>query len=162
MIQGEHNISLPVLGDDALSPDAQAFSDPIESLSDLSIFRYTCSLFSLVGDILTTLYCNNGALLPVSTDTRWQSQILSQIMALNGRLEAYLITLPEYIRGFIEGREEIVSQNTLPPKPLYQQAISCRYLRWRYGMLLVHEILTKALDIFTRRYFFYVRYCFYH
>ncbi|KAG9666292.1 hypothetical protein KCU99_g9808, partial [Aureobasidium melanogenum] len=130
MIQGEHNISLPVLGDDALSPDAQAFSDPIESLSDLSIFRYTCSLFSLVGDILTTLYCNNGALLP--------------IMALNGRLEAYLITLPEYIRGFIEGREEIVSQNTLPPKPLYQQAISCRYLYTQ--ILLLRPILLLPLD----------------
>ncbi|KAG9581153.1 hypothetical protein KCU77_g11882, partial [Aureobasidium melanogenum] len=125
MIQSDHNISLPVLGDDALSPEGQAFSDPVELLSDLSIFRYTCDLFSLVGDILTTLYCNNGALLPASTDTRWQTQILSQIMALNGRLEAYLITLPEYIRGFIEEREEIVPQNTLPPKPLYQQAISC-------------------------------------
>ncbi|KAG9530803.1 hypothetical protein KCU93_g2329, partial [Aureobasidium melanogenum] len=144
MIQGEHNISLPVLGDDALSPDGQAFSDLIESLSDLSIFRYTCSLFSLVGDILTTLYCNDGALLPASTDIRWQTRILSQIMALNGRLEAYLITLPEYIRGFIGGREEIVSQNTLPPKPLYQQAISCRYLYTQ--ILLLRPVLLLPLD----------------
>ncbi|KAI4752471.1 hypothetical protein E4T51_14367 [Aureobasidium sp. EXF-12344] len=153
MIQSEHNISLPVLGDDALSPEGQAFSGPVGSLSDLSIFRYTCELFSVVGDILTTLYCNNGALLPASTDTRWQSQILSQIMALNGRLEAYRITLPEHIRGFIEGREETVSQNTLPPKPLYQQAISCRYLRWRYGVrylytqiLLLRPVLLLPLD----------------
>ncbi|KAG9563507.1 hypothetical protein KCU71_g6540, partial [Aureobasidium melanogenum] len=125
MIQGEHIISLPVLGDDALSPEGAAFSGPVELLSDLSIFRYT-------------------SLLPASTDTRWQSRILSQIMALNGRLEAYLLTLPEYIRGFIEGREEIVSKNTLPPKPLYQQAISCRYLYTQ--ILLLRPVLLLLLD----------------
>lgn len=161
MIQGEHSIALPVLGDDALISESEMPSYLTESLSDLSIFRYTCELFSVVGDILTTLYCNNGALLPASTDTRGQSETLSQIMALNGRLEAYLITLPDYIRDFIQGREQTVSQDAPHPMLLYQQAISCRYSISRCDMLVDNEMLTKMLDIFTRGYSFCVQYCFY-
>ncbi|KAH0361842.1 hypothetical protein KCU65_g8464, partial [Aureobasidium melanogenum] len=144
MIQVEHNIPMPVLGDAALSPEDRAFSGSVESLSDLSIFRYTCDLFNLVGDILTTLYCNNGALLPASTDTKWQSRILSQIMALNGRLEAYLHTLPENIRDFTEGHEQNILQNTPQPMLLCQQAISCRYLYTR--ILLLRPVLLLPLD----------------
>ncbi|KAK6002159.1 hypothetical protein QM012_001797 [Aureobasidium pullulans] len=144
MIQSEHNISLPILCDDALGPESEAASIPLESLSDLSIFRYTCELFSLVGDILTTLYCNNGALLPLGTDTRWQSRMLSQIMALNGRLEGYLITLPDYIRDFIQGNAQNISQDTLHPMLLYQQAISCRYLYTR--ILLLRPVLLLPSD----------------
>jgi hypothetical protein len=115
----------------------------MRSFSHVNVFTYACELFSIIGDILSTLYCNNGALLPPSANQMQHAQTLSQVMALNGRLEAYLITIPRSLRTFIEGSEQTNPIDNLGPGLVIQQAISCRYgLHYRPILCtkpLIHE-----------------------
>ncbi|KAI4843952.1 hypothetical protein E4T44_06466 [Aureobasidium sp. EXF-8845] len=131
MICGEHSIPLPVLGDDALNPQSVETSTSMKVFPGVNVFTHTCELFDIIGDILSTLYCNNGALMPPVTDQFQNARTLAQIMALNGRMEAYLITLPDFLHTFIEGSEQTRSIDISGPVLTIQQAISCRY-RFHY------------------------------
>jgi hypothetical protein len=126
MIHGEHSIPLPLLGDDDLCPQNIEPPTPVKSISSVEIFTHVCDLFGIIGDILSTLYRNNGALMPVATDPLQNTRTLSQIMALNGRLEAYLLTIPRYIGTIIEGSVQIDFVDTPGSTLTIQHAITCR------------------------------------
>jgi hypothetical protein len=126
MVHNDHSVKLPVLDDDALSPNDEAMTE-VTVVADLPDFTDICELFDIIGDILFTLYCNNGAVLPSIKKHTQHAPILSQIMALNGRLEAYLFAIPNFLRTFIEGREHTNSKNFSASTLTIQQAISCRY-----------------------------------
>jgi hypothetical protein len=126
MVHNEHSVKLPVLNDDALSLDDEAMTEAT-LVAGLRDFTDTCVLFDIIGDILSVLYCNNGAVMPSIKKHTQHAPMLSQIMALNGRLEAYLITIPDFLRTFIEGREHANSKNISASTLTIQQAISCRY-----------------------------------
>jgi hypothetical protein len=126
MIHGEHSIPLPLLGDDDLCTQSVEPPTSMKPISSVDIFTHTCELFAIIGDILSTLYCNNGALMPLATDPLQHTRTLSQIMALNGRLEAYLFTIPRYPREIIDGSVQINFVDTPGPTLTFQHAISCR------------------------------------
>ncbi|THX83100.1 hypothetical protein D6D08_04675 [Aureobasidium pullulans] len=105
MVQGECTIPLPILSNNALNLEEGNTSSGVDTSSDLCVFRSTCDLFSILGEILSTIYQNNGALLRTTAAQNQASQTLSHIMGLNGRLDAYLISTPPYIRSFIEETE---------------------------------------------------------
>jgi hypothetical protein len=126
MVHNEHSVKLPVLDDDALSPDNEAITEAT-LVAGLPDFTDICELFDIIGDILSTLYCNNGAVMPSIKKHTQHAPILSQIMALNGRLEAYLNAIPNFVRTFIEGREHTNSKDFPASTLTIQQAISCRY-----------------------------------
>jgi hypothetical protein len=136
MIHGERSVSLPVLGDDDISPQSFDPTTSMKSSYEVRIFTHTCGLFSIIGDILSTLYCNNGSLIPPTANQLENARTLSQIMALNGRLEAYLITIPKHIRTIIEGSVQINSVDTSGPTLTIQHAITCRYLLQYVPVLL--------------------------
>lgn len=127
MIHDTYSIPLPVFGDCALRPPSDVDLARTKNISSIDLFTHTCELFDIIGDILSTLYCNNGALAAPAASQRQHVQSLSQMMALNGRLEAYLKTLSDPLRTFIEGsvqRDSIEISSTLR---VAHQAISCRY-----------------------------------
>jgi hypothetical protein len=126
MIHGEHSIPLPLLGDDDLCPQSVEPPTSMKPISNINIFTHTCELFGIMGDILSTLYCNNGALMPAATNPLQNTRTLSQIMALNGRLEAYLFTIPIYLRTIVEGSVQVNFVDTSGPTLTVQHAISCR------------------------------------
>ncbi|CAD0111314.1 unnamed protein product, partial [Aureobasidium uvarum] len=136
MVHSDHSVSLPVVGDDALRQQGGELPASREPTHGLHIFRYACELFGIVGDILSTLYCNNGALLPASADLHQRSRTLSQIMGLNGQLEAYLITIPDFLRIGIDGPEQVDLDDLSKPMLAIQQAISCRY---HYASFLFYD-----------------------
>ncbi|THX31867.1 hypothetical protein D6D10_08253 [Aureobasidium pullulans] len=105
MVQDECTIPLPILSDNALSLEAGNTLSGVDTSSDLCVFRSTCDLFGILGEVLSTIYQNNGALLRTTAAQNQASQTLSHIMGLNGRLDAYLISTPPYIRSFIEETE---------------------------------------------------------
>lgn len=127
MVHDTHSIPLPVFGDCALHPPTNAAVAPTKIISSVNFFTHTCELFSIIGDILSTLYCNNGALIAPAANQRQHIQTLSQIMALNGRLDAYLMMLSLPLRNFIEGSVQIDSIEVSSPLRVAHQAISCRY-----------------------------------
>ncbi|CAD0084333.1 unnamed protein product, partial [Aureobasidium vineae] len=143
MIQGQNSIPLPVLDDNAMSLQGEVFV-PVTPTSAIQTFRYTCKLFGIVEDVVSTLYHNNGSLLPASVDRCQHSQILLQVMGLNGRLEAYLISLPILIRDFIDGCEHTNPDGAWKPLLATQHAISCRFLYTR--ILLLRPALRTPLD----------------
>jgi hypothetical protein len=124
MIRDQHSIPLPVLGDDDLSPDDDNPTS-IKLVTSLRIFTYTCELLDIIGDILSTLYCNNGAVLSTRKHTL-HAPTLSKSMALNGRLEAFLLTLPDFLRTFVEGSQQTNYGSLSGSTRTIQQAISCR------------------------------------
>jgi hypothetical protein len=136
MVHNEHSISLPVLNDDALSPDVEAMTS-VRIVAGLRVFTDTCELFDIIGDILSTLYCNNGAVMSSIKIHTQHAPMLSHMMALNGRLEAYLITIPDFLRVFIEGSEQTDSIDISDSTLTIQQAISCRYRTTTYTNLVI-------------------------
>lgn len=127
MVQGECNIPLPMLSDNALSIEGGNTLSGDDTSSDLCVFRSTCDLFGILGEILSTIYQNNGALLRTTAAQNQALQALSRIMGLNGRLDAYLISTPPYIRSFIEETESPTANTVSDTILINQQAISYRY-----------------------------------
>lgn len=149
MIHNEHNIPLPVLGDVALRSPSKETSASMRSIYGVGNFTSTCELFSIIGDILSTLYCNNGALMAPAADKLQHAQILSQVMALNGRLEAYFTTMPDSFRIFIEGSEETETIEISNPTLVARQAISCRY-RLHCVTIMLCQITDTRTQILVR------------
>lgn len=127
MVHDEHSIPLPVFGDVALHPPGDVALARTKNIFSVNLFTDTCELFCIVGDILSTLYCNNGALIAPAANQRQNVENLSQIMALNGRLEAYLMTLSLPLRTFIEGSVQTDSIEISSTSRVANQAIACRY-----------------------------------
>lgn len=146
MIHDTYSIPLPVSGDCALHPPNDVALARTKNISSVNLFTHTCELFDIIGDILSTLYCNNGALIAPAANQRQHVQSLSQIMALNGRLEAYLMTLSDPLRTFIEGgvrRDSTEISNTLR---VANQAISCRYdCTMQQSLYQITDIKTQIL-----------------
>ncbi|THZ62828.1 hypothetical protein D6C86_03437 [Aureobasidium pullulans] len=143
MVQGECTIPLPMLSDDALSIEGGNTSSGVDTSSDLCVFRSTCDLFGILGEILSTIYQNNGALLRTTAAQNQASQTLSHIMGLNGRLDAYLISTPPYIRSFIEETEPPTANTVSETILIHQQAISCRYYFCRPRFLYTKILLLR-------------------
>ncbi|CAC9890749.1 unnamed protein product [Aureobasidium pullulans] len=140
MVQDECTIPLPMLSDNALNLEEGNTSSGVDTSSDLCVFRSTCDLFGILGEILSTIYQNNGALLRTTAAQNQASQTLSHIMGLNGRLDAYLISTPPYIRSFIEETEPPTANTVSDTILIHQQAISCRY-RYCHRRFLYTKIL---------------------
>ncbi|TIA29914.1 hypothetical protein D6C78_09933 [Aureobasidium pullulans] len=143
MVQGECTIPLPILSDNALSIEGGNTSSGVDTSSDLCVFRSTCDLFSILGEILSTIYQNNGALLRTTAAQNQASHTLSHIMGLNGRLDAYLISTPPYIRSFIEETEPPTANTVSETIFIHQQAISCRYYFCRPRFLYTKILLLR-------------------
>jgi hypothetical protein len=144
MVQGECTIPLPILSDNALSIEGGNTSSGVDTSSDLCVFRSTCDLFSILGEILSTIYQNNGALLRTTAAQNQASHTLSHIMGLNGRLDAYLISTPPYIRSFIEETEPPTANTVSETIFINQQAISCRYRYCHRRSALLDSGLTSS------------------
>lgn len=144
MVQDECTIPLPILSDNALSLEAGNTLSGVDTSSDLCVFRSTCDLFGILGEVLSTIYQNNGALLRTTAAQNQASQTLSHIMGLNGRLDAYLISTPPYIRSFIEETEPPTANTVSDTILIHQQAISCRYRYCHRRSALLDSGLTSS------------------
>ncbi|KAI5195672.1 hypothetical protein E4T39_08141 [Aureobasidium subglaciale] len=142
MIRSGHSISLPMLSDDTLSVQDEETPSSVRMTCDLPIFRCNCDLFDIVGEILSTLYCDNGALSSIEYSRDQRSRILSHMASLNGRLEAFLISIPDHIRDFIVGRAHIAPDDV---SVLNAHAVSCRFLYTRI-LLLRPALLMLSSD----------------
>jgi len=129
MIHGEHSMPLPLLNDHEFSQQSNETSNSTRSSPGVQIFAFTCELFRITGDILSTLYCNNGTLMPPATNENQHIRELSQIMAFNGQLDAYLISIPEFLRTLVERREQSNPTKNANSGLVARHTISCRY--WR-------------------------------
>jgi len=136
MIRDEHRIPLPTLSDDAFGPQSDQISTSTSPSPGNYIFAYTCDLFCILGDILCTLYCNNGALLQPDANQIQHARTLSQVMALNGQLEANLMTAPAWLREFIDKSDQYNTAEFTVPAFAMQRAISCRYKLHQLPILL--------------------------
>ncbi|KAI5237933.1 hypothetical protein E4T43_07757 [Aureobasidium subglaciale] len=132
MIRSGHSILLPMLSDETLSVQDKETPSSVRTTCELSIFRCNCDLFDVVGEILSALYCDNGALKSVESSRDQRSRSLSHIASLNGRLEAFLVSIPDHIRDFIEGRGRIAADDI---SVLNEHAVSCRFLYTRILLL---------------------------
>ncbi|THY01287.1 hypothetical protein D6D01_10375 [Aureobasidium pullulans] len=81
MVQGECTIPLPMLSDNALGIEGGNTLSGVDTSSDLCVFRSTCDLFSILGEILSTIYQNNGALLHFVTynGVEWEVRCISNL-----------------------------------------------------------------------------------
>ena len=128
MISKPNDVALPLMIDDEYLSTTQEGQQPRDMPSRLGAFVFSRKLFELLGQVLDFL---SSPALQNTTQAREQSQmsdILTQVLDLNRRLDSFTEGVPPYLRK---------SETTSPyaPQPtsnenhihLQQRVLHCRY-----------------------------------
>lgn len=127
MISNNWDVPLPALIDDEYLRTDGVGQQPPDIPSRLGLLVSSSNLFTILDEILASLYSDNlrnNLNEILQDDTRVQEMILG-VLILNRRLEAFVSTIPECIRGAIATNQ--VPQEQITSVQIQEQVLFCRY-----------------------------------
>lgn len=159
MISNNWDVPMPALIDDEYLRTDGVGQQPPGIPSRIGLLVSSSSLFTILDEILASLYSENlrnNLSEILQDDTRVQEMILG-VLILNRRLESFVDTVPDYIRGAISTNR--VPKEQITSVQIQEQVLFCRYedspvdltfidvrdLRYQYTrVLLLRPILLLA------------------
>ncbi|KAL6898439.1 fungal-specific transcription factor domain-containing protein [Trichoderma evansii] len=122
MVNTSYGTPVPSLIDDEyLRTDGEGIQ-PKGVNSQMSLFVYSCRLFEILNDILSSFYAVDAAADPVP-QSRLQDMV-SEVLSFNRRLDDFIISLPGYLKTAQSSQVVISEKNSYTN--LQQQVLYCR------------------------------------
>lgn len=122
MVNTSHGTPVPSLIDDEyLRTDGEGIQ-PKGVNSQMSLFVYSCRLFEILNDILSSFYAVDSSPDPVS-QSRLQDMV-SEALSFNRRLDDFITSLPDYLKTAQSSQVVISEKNNYTN--LQQQVLYCR------------------------------------
>lgn len=110
-----------LIDDEYLRTDGDG-AQPKGSNSRMGLFVYSCKLFEILDDILSTFYSVDASADPVS-QSRLQDMV-SEVLSFNRRLDNFIISLPGYLKTAQSSQVVMTERNSWTN--LQQQVLYCR------------------------------------
>ncbi|PON26671.1 hypothetical protein TGAM01_v204681 [Trichoderma gamsii] len=124
MVNRSYGTPMPSLIDDEyLRTDGDGVQ-PNGANSRMGLFVYSCKLFEVLDDILSTFYSVDASADPVS-ESRLQDMV-SEVLSFNRRLDNFITSLPDYLRTAQSFQVVMTERNSWTN--LQQQVLYCRFL----------------------------------
>lgn len=129
MISNPVNVPVPLLIDDEyLRNDGEEGVQPADVPSRLGLFVSSCGLFEILAEILKCFY---GEQVEAHSTDGHESEtqgtdIITDVLALNRRLDKFAVSVPEYLQMSKISQREIPDSDSCVN--LQQQVLYCRYL----------------------------------
>ncbi|KAK1239806.1 hypothetical protein MKX08_007248 [Trichoderma sp. CBMAI-0020] len=124
MVNRSYSTPMPSLIDDEyLRTDGDGIQ-PDGTNSRMGLFVYSCKLFEILDDILSTFYSVSASVDSVS-ESRLQDMV-SEVLSFNRRLDNFITSLPDYLKTAQSSQVFMTERNSW--KNLQQQVLYCRFL----------------------------------
>lgn len=122
MVNSTDGTPVPSLIDDEyLRMDGEGIQ-PKAVNSRMGLFVYSCRLFEILNDILSSFYSVADSTDPVS-ESRLQDMV-SEVLSFNRRLDNFITSLPDYLKTAQSSQVVISERNN--STNLQQQVLYCR------------------------------------
>jgi hypothetical protein len=126
MISNNWDVPMPALIDDEYLRTDGVGQQPPDIPSRIGLLVSSSNLFTILDEILASLYSENlrnNLSEILQDDTRVQEMILG-VLVLNRRLESFVDTVPDYIRGAISTNR--VPKEQITSVQIQEQVLFCR------------------------------------
>jgi hypothetical protein len=123
MVNKSYSTPLPSLIDDEYLRIDSDGAQPKEANSRMGLFVYSCKLFEILDDILSTFYSVDAASADTVSESRLQDMV-SEVLSFNRRLDSFITSLPDYLKTAQSSQVVMSEKNSW--KNLQQQVLYCR------------------------------------
>lgn len=122
MVNGSYGTPMPSLIDDEyLCTDGEGIQ-PKGVNSRMGLFVYSCRLFEILKDILSSFYAVDASSEPIG-ESRLHSMV-SEVLNFNRRLDDFITSLPNYLKTAKSSPVNMSERNSCTN--LQQQVLYCR------------------------------------
>lgn len=122
MVNKSFSTPVPAQIDDEYLQKDGSGTQPPSSPSRLGLFVFSCKLFEILADILSTSYAGR-----TSTDSHSESSVqdlISDVLSFNRRLDDFIVSLPGYLNTTRSVQVSVNEKNS--HINLQQQVLYCR------------------------------------
>ncbi|UKZ95959.1 uncharacterized protein TrAFT101_010765 [Trichoderma asperellum] len=139
MVNGSYGTPMPSLIDDEyLCTDGEGIQ-PKGVNSRMGLFVYSCRLFEILKDILSSFYAVDASSEPIC-ESRLHSMV-SEVLNFNRRLDDFITSLPNYLKTAKSSPVNMSERNSCTN--LQQQVLYCRFLYTK--LLSLRPLLLVAI-----------------
>jgi hypothetical protein len=122
MLNRSYNTVVPSLIDDVYLREEGEGVQPQHMPSRMGLFVFSCRLFEILDDILSSFYAGDPSTHPIS-ESRLQNMVL-EVLSFNRRLDSFFTSTPDYLKTTRSSQVVISERNSYIN--LQQQVLYCR------------------------------------
>lgn len=135
MVNKCYSTPVPCLIDDDYLQRIGEGIQPLSVLSRLGLCVYSCHLFEILADILSSFYADSAS--GQDASSRSVEEMIGDVLKFNRRLDQFCDSIPEYLRT--DRSVELTLDEKNSYINLQQQVLYCRYVQSGINMPIYIE-----------------------